>query len=136
MIVIDSSFFLSNIYADEESPLVLDVFGAIERSELTAFAPAIFMYEIHNSLLTAVRRKRMDLSQVPEYLQLLALAPVTIVETGSPGSIMDLAFSHGLSFYDASYLELAKRRNIPLATLDARLHDAAKEENVAYPTPG
>ena len=125
MVVIDSSFFLSNIYADEESPLVLDVFGAIERSELTAFAPAIFMYEIHNSLLTAVRRKRMDLSQVPEYLQLLALAPVTIVETGSPGSIMDLAFSHG-SFMMPIWNWL--NGGIFHWQPDARLHDAAKKK--------
>lgn len=45
---------------------------------------------------------------------------------------MNMAFTHNLSFYDASYLDLAKRRNVPLATLDKKLHDAAIKENLAY----
>ncbi len=35
---------------------------------------------------------------------------------------------HGLSVYDASYLELALREAIPLATLDAELAAAARAE--------
>jgi predicted nucleic acid-binding protein len=45
---------------------------------------------------------------------------------------MELAERHGLTFYDALYLELALRRDAPLATLDAALQRAAKSEGLAF----
>ncbi|MEW6238014.1 MAG: type II toxin-antitoxin system VapC family toxin [Candidatus Omnitrophota bacterium] len=132
MIVIDCSFFLANVFSDEENPFILKVFNAVERGEQDAIAPGIFFYEIHNSLITAVRRNRMKKSQAPDYLKIFALAPINIVESGLPEVIMNMAFSYGLSFYDASYLELAERRNAPLATLDGKLYDAAVKKGLAY----
>jgi predicted nucleic acid-binding protein len=41
-----------------------------------------------------------------------------------------LADRHGLTVYDASYLEIASRRKIPLAALDRDLRSAAKAESV------
>ena len=43
---------------------------------------------------------------------------------------MDLSRRHRLTFYDASYLELAQREGIPLATLDKELVTAARAEGV------
>lgn len=43
---------------------------------------------------------------------------------------MDLALHHRLSTYDAAYLELSLRRNLPLATLDGALIDAAIQTGV------
>ncbi len=37
-----------------------------------------------------------------------------------------LARAHGLSSYDASYLDLAMKKGLPLATLDKKLKQAAK----------
>jgi predicted nucleic acid-binding protein len=47
------------------------------------------------------------------------------------GTLSALAAKHDLSVYDAAYLELAMRRNIPLATKDASLLAAAKKARVA-----
>jgi len=132
MIVIDCSFFLANIFSDEENPLVLKVFNAVKRGEHNAISPSIFFYEIHNSFITAVRKNRIKKSQASAYRKIFALAPIHIVECGSPEDIMNLAFSYGLSFYDASYLELADRRNAPLATLDGKLRNAAIKKGLAY----
>ena len=44
---------------------------------------------------------------------------------------MTLARRHSLTFYDAAYLELAKREGLPLATLDRDLEKAAIAEGVA-----
>ena len=41
-----------------------------------------------------------------------------------------LAERHGLTIYDAAYLEIASRRKIPLATLDRQLRAAARDEKV------
>ena len=43
---------------------------------------------------------------------------------------MELANRHGLSFYDSMYLELALRRQLPLATFDRRLARAARAEGL------
>lgn len=129
MIVIDSSFFLTNVFNDEDNSLVSEVFKSIEQAELEALAPFLFFYEIHNSLITAVRKRRVKKSQIPEFLELFAFAPITIDYGCVPEAVMNVAFIHGLSFYDASYLELAKRKSIPLATMDTQLHKAAEKKS-------
>jgi predicted nucleic acid-binding protein len=43
---------------------------------------------------------------------------------------LHLADRFRLTLYDAAYLELAVRRNLPLATLDRELRDAAKAVGV------
>jgi predicted nucleic acid-binding protein len=43
---------------------------------------------------------------------------------------LHLAERHGLTVYDASYLEIASRRKIPLATLDRQLRAAATSEGI------
>jgi predicted nucleic acid-binding protein len=47
--------------------------------------------------------------------------------------VLALARCHGLSAYDAAYLELAMRLAIPLATLDAKLEAAARTAGVKSP---
>jgi len=44
-----------------------------------------------------------------------------------------LARKHGLTIYDAAYLELAQRRGALLATFDSQLMKAAGKENVTVP---
>ena len=51
------------------------------------------------------------------------------------GPIAQLAIRHGLTFYDAAYLELAQRRGLPLATLDRELGTAAAREGIPLLTP-
>jgi predicted nucleic acid-binding protein len=46
-----------------------------------------------------------------------------------------LATRHRLSTYDASYLELALRLGLPLATTDKRLRAAARAAGVALAQP-
>ena len=46
------------------------------------------------------------------------------------GNILLLAERHGLTLYDAAYLELSVRRDLPLATFDAALRRAASAAGV------
>lgn len=54
----------------------------------------------------------------------LQLLPI-VTDIQSTGEIrqriFDLASEHGLSYYDASYLELARRLAVPLKTYDKEL---------------
>jgi len=56
------------------------------------------------------------------------------VDPDTPGRALTyawpLAAQHGLTTYDAAYLELAIRRGLPLATLDVSLARAARAEGV------
>ena len=45
-------------------------------------------------------------------------------------TVLALAREHGLSVYDATYLDLAMREGAPLATLDRRLADVAQHSGV------
>ena len=46
------------------------------------------------------------------------------------GRTSTLAEQHGLSVYDAAYLELALRRNLPLGTRDRALRSAAQRSGI------
>ena len=45
-------------------------------------------------------------------------------------SVHALALQYRLTSYDAAYLELAQRRNLPLATLDDELREACQAAGV------
>ena len=90
--------------------------------------PALWMFEVANALLVLVRRKLVTAEHFIRARRALGgLAPV--VDEDGPrkalGEICDLAVEHSLSVYDATYLELALRTKLPLASRDAALNKAA-----------
>jgi predicted nucleic acid-binding protein len=92
--------------------------------------PALWWFEIRNLLVTQERRRRLTEAQSTAFLADLRRIPI---ETdGKPGeaTVLGVARRLGLTVYDAAYLELAKRRSLPLATLDRRLAAAAAAEGV------
>lgn len=100
----------------------------------TAFVPAHWPLEVGNTLLAGERHKRSTIADSAQFLGLLGALPIeTDPETGAraPGESIALARSHSLTLYDAAYLELAARRNLPLATLDRALRAAARKVGVA-----
>jgi predicted nucleic acid-binding protein len=130
-LVLDSSVTLAGIYADELTPPIEDVFGRLVRSG--AWVPSLWRLEVANSLQAAVRRGRITDVFRDESLADLALLPITIdseTDLHAWGATRQLAIANQLTLYDASYLELAMRRNLPLATLDEQLRAAAKASGV------
>ena len=98
-----------------------------------ATAPAIWPLEVANGLLQAERRGRITEAFRKQRLVDLGLLRVILDDETSRHAwqeTSDLALRHGLSAYDAAYLELALRRALPLATLDKSLARAAERENV------
>jgi predicted nucleic acid-binding protein len=96
------------------------------------WVPALWLLEVGNLLLSAQRRKRItadkrrELAAAASALRLqVDREPVTIT------ALDDWAARHGLSAYDAAYLELAIRRRLPLATLDEVLLAAMTQAGVA-----
>lgn len=83
------------------------------------------MLEVVNGLLVAERKKRITPARVDECLEVISALPLIADVDAESVSVIRLARGTGLSAYDASYLELAIRHALPLATRDRALRSAA-----------
>jgi predicted nucleic acid-binding protein len=130
-LVLDSSAALAWVYADETTPAIRAVFDRVAVSG--GWVPGLWRLEVANVLEMGVRRGRHDAAFRDATLVDLAVLPLQVdLETDRHawGATARLAARHGLTLYDAVYLELARRRGLPLATLDQPLRAAALEEGV------
>ena len=125
--VIDNSVVMAWCFEDETSRYADTVLDKLEVS--TAIVPSIWPLEVGNVLLVAERKKRLSEADSARFIALLTELPITI-EQEPPGrmlkEILALAREHQLSSYDASYLDLAMRKGLPIATLDNGLVAAAE----------
>jgi predicted nucleic acid-binding protein len=130
-LVLDSSVTLAWIYADETTEPIREVFNMLSRSG--TWVPGLWRLEVANVLEMGVRRKRHDAKFRDATLADLAQLPIQVdTETDKHAwsTTLRLAERHQLTLYDAAYLELALRRNLPIATLDEDLRSAARVEKV------
>lgn len=90
--------------------------------------PSLWPFEVANALLVLLRRKRILAEERRQALDALGHLPLVVDDEGPRVAfrrISELAAEHGLSIYDAAYLELALRRALPLASRDDALGEAA-----------
>ena len=95
--------------------------------------PAHWPTEVSNGLLMGFRRKRIQPGYPEMFWDQLAALPIEIEPPLTPAqskTVLALCEQHGLTVYDAAYLELAKRRGLPLATQDSALAKASRLEGV------
>jgi predicted nucleic acid-binding protein len=100
-----------------------------------AVVPTLFWFEIRNCLVMAERRRRTAIDRTTGFLADLEPLNLEVDYHPQEAIVMGLARRHMLTIYDASYLELAKRRNLPLATIDQALARAAAAAGVAVWQP-
>lgn len=130
--VVDASITLAWCFQDESTPFteaILDLLLA----DSEAVAPAIWPLEVANALLVGERRKRLataDVSALLHRIVRLRISVDPIRMHDAFGTILFLARKEQLSEYDASYLELALREGLPLATRDDRLRESARNNGV------
>ena len=92
-----------------------------------AVVPPIWPLEVGNVLLVALRRGRIRREELEAMVEQLTHLPIEVdleATDHALAGVLVLAAQHGLTTYDAAYLDLAQRRNLPLATLDDRLRGA------------
>jgi predicted nucleic acid-binding protein len=130
MIVIDASTFVAAIMEDEASDKAHCLYELIVNNDYIATVPSLFYYESAQVLLKSLRRGRIDKNEYKNHLQLLLDFPLTVDEHIPVFDTAFIAEKYSLSFYDAAYLELAKRCGYPLATLDKQLMVAALQAKV------
>ena len=125
--VVDNSVALAWCFEDEHTQPIMDLLDRV--AVIGAVAPSLWPLEALNGLLMAERRKRLDSKRRHRLVGFLRGLPVTLdTETADQAwtATARLAERHGLTLYDAAYLELAQRRKLPLATLDEDLIKAGK----------
>lgn len=129
--VLDNSVAVAWGFEDEDSAYADRTLGLLDAN--TAVAPAVWPLEVANAILMGERRGRLSAADTARFLELLGGLPIAVEDaalTGALGAVLDVGRTYGLTSYDASYLELAMRRGLPLATLDGRLADAAGRAGV------
>ena len=131
--VLDASVAACWAFDDEDHPIAALALERIRHDE--ARVPSLWWFEIRNTLVVNERRKRLTAQDTAAFLSGLAQFRLTFDQTPDDTGILDLARRHRLSVYDASYLELARRANLPLATLDLALAKAARVEGIALIVP-
>lgn len=119
--VLDASLALAFCFHDEATPYTQSVLDSLQ--EARAAVPPIWVYEVANGLVMGERRKRVTASEVRELLAFLDALPVEVqpLPAGldvATGALQRIGVEHGITAYDAAYLELAARLDLPLATLD------------------
>jgi len=134
--VLDASVAVAWCFEDETTRFTEVVLNRLA-SGAEALVPSIWPLELANALLVAERRNRIAQAKIVGLLRHIVGLPITVMPISALQAfeqILPLARQRGLSQYDATYLELALRSELPLATLDGELRRAASEIGVALLT--
>ena len=96
-----------------------------------AVVPPLWELEFTNVLRTACLRQRMTAAAAQAVIAQIAMLPIDVDRISTlPSGLLSLALRFGLSTYDAAYLELALRLQLPFATVDGALMEAALASGV------
>jgi predicted nucleic acid-binding protein len=130
--ILDASVVLTWCFPDENSEFAERIALLFKQGD-SAIAPAFWPHEILNALLVGEKRKRISDTLIRAFLDDLQALPVVLAQVPAEavfGRIQSLAREHGLTAYDAAYLDLADTAGVPLATLDKDLIRACGKAGV------
>lgn len=130
--VLDCSVTVAWCFADESTRTTDDLLESFS-SERRAYTPAIWPFEVTNVLLVGERRERISPKDSSRFLTLLWTLPIYPDLDVTPSTlqrIIDIGRNHQISAYDASYMELALRRGLSMATLDNKMKTVAEQLNI------
>jgi len=130
--VLDCSVSVTWFFEDEFSEYSELVRQALLNKGVVAVTPSIWPAEVSNVLFQAERQKRISAEQVNQAVRVLSQLPIDVdyLPLGSMGHVLRLCRTYTLTSYDALYLELALRENMPLATGDNKLKASAAAAGV------
>ena len=129
--VIDASVALAWCFDDEATAATRALLDRFEDEH--AEVPSLWHLELANALASSERNRRITPARISEFIALISGLPIVIDEQTpnfALSAVLDLARRERLSAYDASYLELAMRRGVPLATKDNDLTKASERLGV------
>lgn len=129
--VLDCSVAMAWCFEERRDESTLAVLGML--GDASAVVPQHWYLEVANVLVVSERRGLVTAQKSGEFLSLFGSLPL-VTDGLTAGHAWDtslqLARNHGLTSYDAAYLELALRRGLPLATRDKKLVAACKHVGI------
>lgn len=131
--VLDCSVTMAWCFEDESNEYTDSILENLR--DATAIVPTIWPLEVANVLLSSKRKKRITAVQLASFMDALSALPIVVdssTTTRAMHSTFTLADQLSLTIYDAAYLELAVREEIPLLTLDVELIKAAKKLHIPH----
>lgn len=129
--IVDASIALAWCFEDEATERTESLLERLEADPVVI--PLHWPLEITNVLRMAVKKGRLPETKAAQQLAVLMSLPIrydSLTHQVAFTSTWQLARKHGLTSYDAAYLELAIRLGASLATDDAELVAAAKSVGV------
>ena len=127
--VVDASVAVAWCLPDEESATANRALDRLRSDE--AAVPTLWWFELRNALVVSERRGRLAETETAAFLSDLARLPIHLEERPHNSDlVLALVRRHGLTVYDAAYLEVGVRLRAPVATLDRKLAAAAEAEGV------
>ena len=130
--IVDASVGFAWVYPNQASVETDKLLELVESGSVIV-VPSLWFLEVANGLLAAQRRKLLIAAERRKALEKLSALTFSVDEEGSRAAFQktsNLAEKHGLSVYDAAYLEIALRRRLPLGSRDEALRKAAKRSGV------
>ena len=134
--VLDASVTMNWLFLDGKSAdcaYALKILNAMKLAETRALVPATWGLEVSNVIGKAEMKGLLSEAQSEAFLEMLGSVDIGVDPATFSKSLSDtlqIARRYRLSAYDASYLELAMRAGLPLATLDHDLQKAASKAGV------
>ena len=129
--VIDCSITMAWCFSDEETAKTSQILDQLATA--SAVVPSLWFLEVANVLAVAERHKRISAGESDQFVSLLATLDIEVDDQAHGRAfshLLPLCRSQRLTSYDAAYLDLAMRRNLPLASLDDNLRRGAKAARV------
>jgi len=126
--VIDSSVGFAWVHPDQATTATDQLLDDVANGAAVV-VPVLWFVEMANGLLILQRRRKITSAERRIALQTLSDLTLVVDEEAGRAAFRktsDLAERHGLTVYDATYLEVAMRRKLSLATRDGALKAAAK----------
>jgi predicted nucleic acid-binding protein len=129
--IVDCSIAMSWLFEEEQTAAIIQVLDRLD--DEVALVPPVWFLEVTNAVVVAERRKRVTHAKSDEFIAQLSNLDFEVDAEPSQYAfkeVLRLARRFQLSSYDATYLDLAVRRKLPLASLDEALRKSAKKLGV------
>jgi len=123
-IICDANIFLATLLNEPEK---MNIISATKES--VVISPNVLPYEIGNSLISLYKRKRINKTNIIKIYELFTKIPIRLVDINMKEAL-NISIKYNIYAYDSYYLEVAKRMQLSLLTLDKKMISIAKEISI------
>jgi predicted nucleic acid-binding protein len=130
--VADASVAIAWVHPAQATPETEAMLDGLAAGD-SLVVPALWPLEVANALTVLSRRRKLTLDEARTAVEIIRELPAVIDYEAAAIAftrLVDLATRHELTIYDATYIELATRRRLPLASNDVRMKQAAVRSGV------